>query len=105
MLGCRLPELAIYRSSIGFVTSQDPKMSQDDLGANPCGPDDSTDGAEQPRRTESVSMDQLQSMIMSSIQAALPSLENAIAVKVAQSLQARGKPLYIYIYIYIYING
>ena len=71
-------------------------MSQDDLGANPCGPDDPTDGAEQPRRAESVSMDQLQSMITSSIQAALPSLENAIVGKVAQSLQAQGKPLYIY---------
>ena len=76
-------------------------MSQDDSGANPRGPDDPTDGAEQPRRTESVSMDQLQSMITSSIQATLPSLENAIAGKVAQSLQ--GKLLYIYIYIYIYI--
>ena len=71
-------------------------MLQDDSGANPRGPDDLTDGAEQPRRAESVSMDQLQSMITSSIQAALPSLENAIVGKVAQSLQAQGKPLYIY---------
>ncbi len=79
-------------------------MSQDDSGANPRGRDDPTDGAEQPRRTESVSMDQLQSMITSSIQAALPSLENAIAGKVAQSLQAQGKPLYIYIYIYNWLS-
>ena len=30
-------------------------MSQDDSDANPRGPDDPTDGAEQPKRTELVS--------------------------------------------------
>ena len=64
-------------------------MLQDDSDGNPHGPDDQTEGIEQPRRTE-LSMDHLQSMITGSIQAALPSLENAIAEKVTQSLQAQG---------------
>ena len=67
-------------------------MSQDDSDGNPHSPDDQTGGVEQPRRAE-LSMDQLQSMITGSIQAALPSLENAIAEKVTQSLQAQGKLL------------
>lgn len=39
-----------------------------------------------------LSMAQLQTMITDSVQAALPSLENAIATKVADSLQSQGKP-------------
>ena len=69
-------------------------MSQDDSDGNPHSPDDQTGGVEQPRRAE-LSMDQLQSMITGSLQAALPSLENAITEKVTQSLQAQGKLLCI----------
>ena len=63
-------------------------------GASPRDPTEPTDEDEQQRRTE-LSLDQLQTMITSSIQAALPSLEQAIAAKVAESLQSRGKLLSI----------
>ena len=53
-----------------------------------------TNEGEKQRRTE-LSLDQLQTMIRDSIQAALPSLEEAIATKVAESLQSRGKLLSI----------
>ena len=67
-------------------------MSHDE--ANPRDPTEPTNEGEQHRRTE-LSLDQLQTMITGSIQAALPSLEEAIATKVADSLQSRGKLLSI----------
>ena len=48
-------------------------------------------GGERQQRQTVLLMDQLQTMITGSIQAALPSLEDAIATKVTQSLQAQGK--------------
>ena len=60
-------------------------MSQDD--DNPHDPTNPTDEGEQRTRTK-LSMDQLQTMITRSIQAMLPTLEDAIAGKVTESLQA-----------------
>ena len=65
-------------------------MSQED--DTPRDQTDRTEEGEQRTKTE-LSMDQLQTMITSSIQAALPNLEDAIAGKVTESLQARGKQL------------
>ena len=60
-------------------------MSQDD--DNPRDPTNPTDEGEQRTRTK-LSMDQLQTMITRSIQAMLPTFEDAIAGKVTESLQA-----------------
>ena len=70
-------------------------MSHDEANPrDPTEPTEPTNEGEQHRRTE-LSLDQLQTMITGSIQAALPSLEEAIATKVADSLQSRGKLLSI----------
>ena len=56
-------------------------------------PVEPTDGGKQrqPEQQAVLSIDQLQTMISGSIQAALPALENVIATKVVQSLQVQGK--------------